>query len=356
MKDIGSIFPLYDEDIALVNRTERNNVVQGSRINFSLCREAMFAVASKYESSSKVVLIPSYTCQAVIDPFVQLGWTCYFYNIKKNLRIDTDDILQKSSKYNPSLLVVHPFHGMELLNEELDALRIIKRKGCILLEDVTQCIYEEKRPDVFDYFTGSYRKWFKVPDGGFLEARNLDGLPIPSEENHSFVQKQTDAMFLRGNYFKTSDENIKAISIRLNKEAVKGIGVQIECHRMSAFSINIMEKENHENSIQTRFDNYKYLYYHIKESCELQFVCKNLDEVTTAPLYFPIYVSNRSAFQRKLANKHIYAPVLWPVQTKDVLKNEEVEYIYSHILMLPIDQRYSIDDMIKIVELANGKD
>lgn len=111
-------------------------------------------------------------------------------------------------------------------------------------------------------------------------------MPIPSEENHSFVQKQTDAMFLRGNYFKTSDENIKAISIRLYKEAVKGIGVQIECHRMSAFSINIMEKENHENSIQTRFDNYKYLYYHIKESCELQFVCKNLDEVTTAPLYF----------------------------------------------------------------------
>ena len=85
-------------------------------------------------------------------------------------------------------------------------------------------------------------------------------------------------------------------------------------------------------------------------------MCKNLDEVTTAPLYFPIYVSNRSAFQRKLANKHIYAPVLWPVQTKDVLINEEVEYIYSHILMLPIDQRYSIDDMIKIVELANGKD
>ena len=149
MKDIGSIFPLYDEDIALENRTERNNAVQGSRINFSLCREAMFAVASKYESSSKVVLIPSYTCQTVIDPFVQLGWTCYFYNIKKNLRIDTDDILQKAIKYNPSLLVVHPFHGMELLDEELDVLRIVKLKGCILLEDVTQCIYTEKRSKIF---------------------------------------------------------------------------------------------------------------------------------------------------------------------------------------------------------------
>lgn len=41
---------------------------------------------------------------------------------------------------------------------------------------------------------------------------------------------------------------------------------------------------------------------------------------------------------------------------KRCFENEEVEYIYSHILMLPIDQRYSIDDMIKIVELANGKD
>lgn len=108
MKDIGSIFPLYDEDIALVNRTERNNVVQGSRINFSLCREAMFAVASKYESSSKVVLIPSYTCQTVIDPFVQLGWTCYFYNIKRIfVLILTIFYKSQANTILPCLLSIH---------------------------------------------------------------------------------------------------------------------------------------------------------------------------------------------------------------------------------------------------------
>ena len=68
------------------------------------------------------------------------------------------------------------------------------------------------------------------------------------------------------------------------------------------------------------------------------------------------YIVAGQHFSTIVLYKHIYAPVLWPVQTKDVLINEEVEYIYSHILMLPIDQRYSIDDMIKIVELANGKD
>lgn len=75
---------------------------------------------------------------------------------------------------------------------------------------------------------------------------------------------------------------------------------------------------------------------------------------TTAPLYFPIYVSNRTEIQKKLAAKHIYAPVLWPVNTAEVLINDNIKYIYSHILMIPIDQRYDEQDMKKIVTILNS--
>lgn len=353
MKDIGSIFPLTNEDMTLMTKGASLSAKNGNRINFSLCREAIYAVAKKYNHTEKTVLIPAYTCQTVIDPFIQQGWKCNFYNINANLRIDLEDLLLKCDSFNPSMLVVHPYYGMELNNAELGVLKTIKQKGVILLEDITQCIHTTMRPNVFDYFVGSYRKWYKVPDGGFLESNCLDFISIPEEENASFVSKQMDAMYLRGKYFETKDELIKSISIRLNKDAVSEIGRLIHCHKMSDFSMAVMNLEDGNRSIEQRFRNYKFLYDNLCQSAQIKFVCKDINEVTTAPLYFPIYVVDRVSLQRKLASEHIYAPVLWPVYNEDILINENIKKIYSSILMIPIDQRYDAEDMYKIVSLIN---
>lgn len=354
MKDIGSIFPLTKEDMTLMTKGKSLPTKNENRINFSLCREAIYAVANKYYYTKKKVLIPAYTCQTVIDPFIQQGWECCFYNINVSLRIDLDDLLFKCDNFNPSMLVVHPYYGMEINNAELEVLKTIKQRGVVILEDITQCIYTKTRPDVFDYFTGSYRKWFKIPDGGFLESKFLDLISIPEEENVSFVYKQIDAMYLRGKYFETKDELLKINSIKLNKEAVLEINQIRNCHKMSDFSMSIMAKEDENITIEQRFRNYNFLYDNLIQSEDIKFVCNDINEVTTAPLYFPIYVQDRSSLQNKLALHHIYAPVLWPVNNEDVLINENINKIYSTILMIPIDQRYDCGDMQRIVNIING--
>ena len=65
-------------------------------------------------------------------------------------------------------------------------------------------------------------------------------------------------------------------------------------------------------------------------------------------------MSDRSEVQTRLANEHIYAPVLWPVCTEDLLISEDIKYIYSHILMIPIDQRYNEFDMSRILTVLNS--
>lgn len=355
IKDIGSIFPLSVEEMSLRTHSRLLSAKNGGRINFSLCREAMYAVALKYEYTEKIVLIPAYTCQTVIDPFTQLGWKCYYYNINTNLRIDTEDLLHKYNSIHPNLVVVHPYHGVELNDTELRTLKLLKDRGCVLMQDITQCIYTDHRPVIFDYFVGSYRKWFQVPDGGFVEYRDINDILVPENENEVFVARQTDAMYLRGRYFETEDEIIKSISIKLNKEAVACIGQDIKCHKMSDFSLSLMEGFDITASIERRFLNYSYLYRHIKRTEGIRLVCSDIEDVTTAPLYFPIYVENRAKIQKILAENHIYAPVLWPVSTNELLINEGIKYIYSHILMIPIDQRYDEDDMMRIVELINQK-
>lgn len=355
MKDIGSIFPLSTSDLCLEKALVTTNPESNHRIYYSLCREALFAVAEKYSDTEKVALIPAYTCQTVIEPFAQLDWKIYYYNITRNLRIDTDHLEQLVKRVRPTIVIVHPYHGMELNSIELSVLWKIKQTGCVLLEDITQCLYTNNRPKVFDYFIGSLRKWFKSPDGGFLETNNLDGIQRPVKENVSFVQKQIDAMYLRSRYFETNDERLKNISIRLSKEAVASVTKGITCHKMSKISLTLMDNENVHQSVNKRFANYNFLFTHINERAPgITFVCKKIEKVTTAPLYFPIYVEKRLELQQRLAMEHVYAPVLWPVSTNALLINDNVKYIYSHILMIPIDQRYDEQDMKVITSIINS--
>lgn len=354
MKDIGSIFPLYEDDLHRYSQCCAKETENHSIINYSLCREAIYAIAKAYGDSNRVALLPAYTCQTVIDPFIQQGWTCHFYNITKNLRIDIESLIKSYENHHPSLVIAHPYLGMELNKKELNALSVIKQNGSVLVEDLTQCMLTSSRPRIFDYFVGSYRKWIQIPDGGFVETRTGIKIETPTEESKDFVRKQLDSMYLRGQYFKTGNEILKEISIRLNKEAVNAVCKIDQLYRMSEFSSMVWKSEDLESVRKRRMENYSYLFGYIKENNLIKNVCSDISEVTTAPLYFPVYALHRSTVQKELADNHIYAPVLWPVYDNDVLINENIKSIYDTILMLPIDQRYDIHDMSKIANILNS--
>jgi dTDP-4-amino-4,6-dideoxygalactose transaminase len=355
MQDIGSIFPLYDRNIEESKFPFKMPPKYDKQVLYSLCREALFVIASAYLGKTKRVLLPAYTCQTVIDPFKQLGWSIFFYPIDKNLKIDTQALLAISNRIIPDIVIAHPYYGMEFDSAECYAIKQLKENGAIIVVDNTQCIFSKERLSFVDYYVGSYRKWFGCPDGAFLEDNDNHNLFQPKEvdENGAFVQKQTDAMFLRGEYFNNSNETIKQISIRLNKEAVSEISGKIRPHKMAHISKFMLAEENVEFNISQRFSNYRLLFEKLEGNSKCIPICENLYRLTTAPLYFPVYVNDRIGIQKKLAQQHIYAPILWPVGTKDVLINSNIEYIFEHLLAIPCDQRYGIEDMEKIISVFN---
>jgi hypothetical protein len=122
---------------------------------------------------------------------------------------------------------------------------------------------------------------------------------------------------------------------------------------MSGLSQYLLSRIDIDSTKNKRFINYRYLYDHIQKNSICEPVERNIEELTCAPLFFPIYVKDRSVFQKKLAQQEIYAPILWPVHTNMVLINDCINRIYDEILMLPIDQRYGIDDMKRLIEVIN---
>ena len=72
MKDIGSLMPLYDENLVEFQSCMQHELQEDLAL-FSLCREALYAVGERLGASEKKVLILAYTCDTVIIPFVELG-------------------------------------------------------------------------------------------------------------------------------------------------------------------------------------------------------------------------------------------------------------------------------------------
>ena len=161
-------------------------------------------------------------------------------------------------------------------------------------------------------------------------------------------------MYLRGLYFQNGNEVLKDISRRLNKKADRMIETNISSHRMSLFSYRLFKGEDFQKNQSKRFANYKYLLDNLIKVNKCNIVCSNMYEVTTAPLYFMFYSENRSNLQKKLAEQHIYVPILWPVVYDEVLVNDAVKFIYENIFAIPIDQRYDEKDMEKVVELIEN--
>lgn len=352
-KEIGSIYPLGNE--AIFEAESEQLPFEGNKIYYSLCREALFDIAVSLCSSNKRVLIPAYTCQTVITPFEEAGWDCFFYSILKNLRIDILGLLETVRLQKPSLVVVHPFYGMELNDEEETALQQIREKGVAIVLDLTQCLFSKKRYSFVNYTVASYRKWFPIPDGGFLES-NTDSVSIsqPEFENSEFIEREIAAMYLRGQYFENGEQRTKAISIRLSKAADHIAESNISPHKMSSVAYNLLKNEDFINNQRKRYTNFTYLFNNIQNSHKISKVCQRLVEVTTAPLYFTLYVENRSSLQHLLANEAIYAPVIWPVEDEKVLIDEDIRFIYEHLLAIPCDQRYDQEDMQRVVSIIDN--
>lgn len=354
MKDIGSIFPLYDDDLA-TDIISNEQVAENDTIRFSLCREALYVIAESFPKGQRRALLPAYTCSTVVNPFAQAGWECSYYSVNKSLRIDVNEVKALYSNNKVSLILVHPYFGMDLNDEEIHLLEVLHNDGCKVIVDLTQCIFSVKDYEFADYIVGSYRKWYEVPDGGYLKTSiQEEAFKTVFTENEDFVSLQTDSMYLRGLYFDTDNERVKDISRRLNKQAVRLIEKSIVPHAMSAFSISMMRKVDMDKCQSQRFENYKFLFHNLKDNGHFKLACTNLEEVTTAPLYFVIFVQDRTTLQATLAAEHIYAPVIWPVPNDDVLINETIKSIYDTVLAIPVDQRYDLTDMAKIIKLINN--
>lgn len=267
----------------------------------------------------KKIYIPYYTCDSVLEPIVKLGLPYEFYHITEEYKISETISLSKGE-----VLLYTNYWGLQ--NDYCEELA--KQYGKQLIFDCTQAFYSKPIRGIDTFY--SCRKFFGVPDGGYLYTDVKADFEIEQDESYTRM-----------------DSLIKRID--LSPEAgyqdfhkASAMFHDMPVRKMSEFTKRMMQSIDYEQAAKQRISNYNVL----QQALGGRALCRG-----EVPMIFP-YISEQGAILRNHLIQHkIFVAKYWQ-NVLEWTKEDAVETtMVNNILPLPIDQRYGKEDMERIIDL-----
>lgn len=201
-----------------------------------------------------------------------------------------------------------------------------------VIVDQAQSYFQLPIPNVDTLYT--CRKYFGVTDGAFLYTDSLLIQELPIDESFNRMQ------FVLGRYERPASEYYS------NYVSNNELFISEPIKRMSKLTSNLLHGVDYKKIKSIRESNYMYLYY--------AFGGLNILHLNNTPgsFMYPLLVENGSKLRKRLHEKKIYIPTLWPDVFGWCSKDEVEYYLAENILPIPIDQRYGEEDMKYIVSMV----
>lgn len=298
-------------------------------VQWYLCgRSALQAVIAELGDVQSVSL-PSWCCDSVIKPFIDAEIDVNFYPVYFQ-----DDLIQEISLESDALFLMD-FFGYTAHQPDLS-----KYKG-IVIRDVTHSLFSTTYDDA-DYYFGSLRKWCGIWTGGYAWTRDGHWLKTGNDEDNEYAALRETAMLQKSEHI-AGDRNDKGYLKIFDaaEEHLETIGIA----PAKARDITLIEHLDVNLIVERRRKNAEIL----RKAFTDLLIFPTLTNTDT-PMFVPILVSDnkRDALRRHLMNNGIYCPIHWPVSKYHNL-DERTLNIYKNELSLVCDQRYTEDDMRRMV-------
>ena len=317
----------------------------------SATRLVLQTIEERNPKCKKVALLPPFTCHTVFEPFMDFSYEIHTLPINPDLSIDADDILSCQKLYDAGIVLVHRYYGFDTLPVFNQAVLSLQKKGVVVIEDCTQCLYSSFAISEADYVVASIRKWCGVPDGGFAICREGVFTHKPIHEDTKMVETKRIASELKYQFLFEGKGDKPSFKAKY-REGEALLDNQDGYYAIGKLSASIQAELNVEQLKRKRRENYRILLDGIQNMSGLKVVFSTLPD-DVVPLYFPLFIDDREVIQDLLADNDIYAPVVWPKEDNCPVTGEVADSIYKKILCIPIDQRYAVEDMQRIVEVIN---
>ncbi|WP_408070035.1 hypothetical protein [Butyrivibrio sp. JL13D10] len=330
------------------------------------------------------VLMPALSCDSMVKPFEVRGLNVDYYKLQEDLSVNEGELIEMLSNIasgdeetTPVILLMN-FFGMSDIS---DVVRRIKEScsKAIIIEDITHVLLEPEsylmKDSFADYHVGSIRKWLGVPDGAVAISKTEFVMGALTGET-DFTALRTQALIEKSEYLDNGDQELKDHFRKLLSDAEDSLSDGLDPYHMSDVSSEYLSDLNIENIRSRRSANYRNLYRLLKNAPLCDKAYRMLPEIEdsgdgyrSTPFMLPIMLDidfmrrsaiteegkniTRDSFEKMLAKRGVYAPVLWPVSDEAAEICDNSKNYSENMLAFWIDQRYSRFDMENVAAIVS---
>jgi hypothetical protein len=190
------------------------------------------------------------------------------------------------------------------------------------------------RENVYNVY--SPRKFFGVPDGAYLISNHS----IDTNGYEQDVSYTTSLYLLKAIETGTNAAYEDYLD---NEKRISAAGVR----KMSKLTKHLLSGIDYENTRKVRKRNFDYLNGVFAEFNDFE----TLDGACDAMVYPLVLKSDADRIRKKIVENRIYAPQWWKWVLDENDANEYEKHFAENLLPIPIDQRYTLDDMREMSNL-----
>lgn len=276
------------------------------------------------------VYLPYFTCDVVLEPIKKLGISYSFYHVGWDLEPIELPVLRDCDAF----LYTNYFGLMDKA-----VLRLGERYGDRLIVDNAQAYFSRVR--VGDLFY-SPRKFVGVPDGGVVSLNpRLPYEKISTLEKDMSYQRMEHLLMRLDQGAEFGFETFQKGRVLLKNQPIKS---------MSNLTQRLLESVDFELVRERRIQNFQLLHQYLGTENELK-----LDfaiEDSSVPMVYPFCSERATELRKRLFSERIYPAQYWP-NVMEWCAEKDTEYmITKNTLALPIDQRYTEQEMQQIIDIS----
>ncbi len=268
------------------------------------------------------VRIPYFACEAVMEGAKRAGAEVIYYHVNEKLEPLPENLTAGESDF---------FLYINYFGIRTEAVKKLAGSIPNLIIDNSQAFFDMPLPGTDTFY--SARKFFGVPDGGYLYTDAAAGLP---EARDNSSGRFTHLIGRIENGASDSYPFFRENEALLSREPVK---------KMSAVTCRLLGNIDYSAVRERRVRNFNRLHEALGSRNRLS-VEPAGDQV---PMVYP-FLTDHAQLQGLLRENRIYTPVYWP-DVLHLVNSDTVEhYLVTGIVPLPVDQRYCDDEMDFIVK------
>jgi hypothetical protein len=295
-----------------------NNAV---RLNTGRNALEYLLIAGQY----KKIYLPYYTCDVLLEPITKLKISYEFYDINEQF----ESIFDFSTIRENECFLYTNYFGLKN-----NFIGKIKNQCINLIVDNSQAFYARPLQGIDTFY--SPRKFFGVTDGAYLYSEKVIKIPLEKDVSYGRFEhllRRIDTTAEDGYpCFVNNDQLLSNMPIL----------------SMSNLTQKVLSSIDYVKIASIRRDNYKYLHYFLHGPNQ---VTLQMDS-DCVPMVYPFYSDNLK-LREELAKQKVYTAKYWP-NVLELVSEESIEWKFTtNLLHLPIDQRYSEEELNKIISIVS---